>query len=136
MVPGSAPPLGKESCTVSEGVATSRLYLMRFLYLLTFVGLGLSVWPGLIRHAGVGDLLQAAAISFGTSIPAKNVAFASPATALQVGMVNRSALPLSSTGRSSHLTKPFVIGVVLDLIGIPWSYVLTDYVKKGGDRWR
>jgi hypothetical protein len=29
-----------------------------------------------------------------------------------------------------------VIGVVADLIVIPWPYVLATYVKQGGDRWR
>jgi hypothetical protein len=49
---------------MSEEVSTFRLYLMRFLYLLNFVGLGLSVWPGLIRHDGTWDPLQAVAIGF------------------------------------------------------------------------
>jgi hypothetical protein len=46
------------------------------------------------------------------------------------------ALPLRSAGQSTDLTKTFVIGVVLDLIVIPWSYVLAHYVKERGDRWR
>jgi hypothetical protein len=29
-----------------------------------------------------------------------------------------------------------IIGVVLDLIVIPWPYVLENYVKERGDRWR
>jgi hypothetical protein len=37
---------------------------MRFIYLADFVVLGLSVWPGLIKHQGLGDPLQAVAISF------------------------------------------------------------------------
>jgi hypothetical protein len=45
-------------------------------------------------------------------------------------------LPLRSAGRSTDLTKAMVIGVVLDLIVIPWSHVLATYVKKRGDRWR
>ena len=32
--------------------------------------------------------------------------------------------------------KAMAIGVVLDLIVIPWPYVFEHYVKKGGDRWR
>jgi hypothetical protein len=88
---------------MSEEVSTFRLYLMRFLYLLNFVGLGLSVWPGLIKHEGAWDPLRAVAISFwaalsalmglGLRCPLKDVAFASPATALKVDMVNSSCAP-------------------------------------------
>jgi hypothetical protein len=46
------------------------------------------------------------------------------------------ALPLWSAGQSTDLTTPFVIGLVLDLIVIPWPYVLANYVKQRGDRWR
>jgi hypothetical protein len=38
--------------------------------------------------------------------------------------------------RSTDLTKAMAIGLVLDLVVIPWPYVLADYVKQGGDRWR
>ena len=38
---------------MSENVSLFRLYLMRFIYLADFVVLGLSVWPGLIRHQGL-----------------------------------------------------------------------------------
>jgi hypothetical protein len=37
---------------------------MRFIYLADFLVLGLSVWPGLIKHQGLGDPLEAVAISF------------------------------------------------------------------------
>src|SRR6266567_240660 len=36
-------------------VSTFRLYLMRATYLLIFVGLGLTIWPGVIQHAIAGD---------------------------------------------------------------------------------
>jgi len=45
-------------------------------------------------------------------------------------------LPLQSAGQSTDLTKVMIIGVVVDLIVIPWPYVLATYVKKRGDRWR
>jgi hypothetical protein len=55
---------------MSDEVSTSRLYLMRFLYLFNFVGLGLSVWPVLIKHEGAWDPLQAVAISFWAALSA------------------------------------------------------------------
>jgi hypothetical protein len=43
---------------------------------------------------------------------------------------------LRSAGRSTDLTNAMLIGAVVDLIVIPWPYVLANYVKKRGDRWR
>jgi uncharacterized membrane protein len=45
-------------------------------------------------------------------------------------------LPMWSAVRSTDLTHAMVIGVVLDLIGIPWRYVVASYVKDRGDKWR
>jgi len=34
------------------------------------------------------------------------------------------------------MTRVFVAAVVVDVLVIPWSYVLTNYVKKPGDPWK
>ena len=49
---------------MSEGVSILRLYLMRTLYLLNFVLLGLDVWPGIINHVGAWDPVKGVAFSF------------------------------------------------------------------------
>lgn len=87
---------------MSEEVSTFRLYLMRLLYLGNFVFLGLNVWPGITNHVAEWEpserrCLQLLGgivgfVGFGHSISAKDVAFASSATALQVYMVD-SSLP-------------------------------------------
>ncbi len=46
------------------------------------------------------------------------------------------ALPLWSTFRSIELTKIMAMRAAVDLIVIPWPYVIANYVKKPGDRWR
>jgi len=46
------------------------------------------------------------------------------------------ALPLWSTFRSIELTKIMAMGAVVDLVVIPWPYVIANYMKKPGDRWR
>jgi hypothetical protein len=146
MAPRSALLPGESETQMPEEVSTLRLYLMRSLYLLNFAGLGLSVWPGLIQHQGAWDPLQAVAVCFwaalsvlmglGIRYPLKML----PLLLLQLFYKSvwliAVALPLWSAGRSTDLTKPFVIGVILELIVIPWPYVLTHYVKKRGDRWR
>jgi hypothetical protein len=131
---------------MSEEVSTFRLYLMRVLYLGNFVMLGLDVWPELIKHEGAWDPVRGAAFSFwaalsalsglGVRYPLKML----PLLLLQ--LVYKSIwliavyLPLRSAGQSTNLTKVMVIGVVVDLIVIPWPYVLANYVKRRGDRWR
>jgi hypothetical protein len=46
------------------------------------------------------------------------------------------ALPMWSAVRSTGLTHAMAIGAIVDLVGIPWPYVLANYVKAHGDRWR
>jgi len=46
------------------------------------------------------------------------------------------ALPLWSTFRSIELTKIMAMGAVVDLVVIPWPYVIANYMKKPGDRWK
>jgi hypothetical protein len=45
-------------------------------------------------------------------------------------------VPLQAIGRSTDLAQGFVIGIMLDLIVIPWPYVFAHYIMKPGDRWR
>lgn len=118
---------------MSEEVSTFRLYLMRFVYLLNFVGLGLLVWPGLIKHEGTWDPLHGVAFSFWAALSALiGLGFRYPLKMLPLVLLQllyksiwliAVALPLWSAGRSTNLTKTFVIAVVVDLIVIPWPYV-------------
>jgi hypothetical protein len=126
--------------------STFRLYLMRFLYLLNFVLLGLDVWPAIFNHAGPWDPVKGVAFSFwaalsvlsglGLRYPLKML----PLLLLQ--LVYKSiwllavGLPMWSTVRSTDLTKAMLIGIPLDLMAIPWAYVLANYVTQPGDRWR
>ena len=131
---------------MSEGVSTFRLHLMRLLYLLNFVLLGLDVWPQIINHAGAWDPVKGAAFSFWAALSAlSGLGLRYPLRMLPLlllQLVYKSiwliavALPLLSAGRSAGFAEAMVIGVVLDLIAIPWPYVLANYVKKPGDRWR
>ena len=46
------------------------------------------------------------------------------------------ALPMWPAVRSTGLTKAMAGGILADLVVIPWSYVLANYVRQPGDRWR
>jgi len=41
-----------------------------------------------------------------------------------------------SAARSTGLAHTIAIGVIVDFVGIPWPYVLANYVKVPGDKWR
>jgi hypothetical protein len=47
-----------------------RLYLMRLLFLLNFVLLGLDVWPAIINHKGARDAMHGVALSFWAALSA------------------------------------------------------------------
>lgn len=131
---------------MSEDVSTFRLYLMRFAYLANFAGLGLSVWPAIINHTGAWDPVKGVAFCFWAALSAlAGLGIRYPLKMLPLlflQLLYKSIwliavyLPLSSAGHSTGLTKDMVGGVVMDLIVIPWPYVLDHYVKQRGDRWR
>ena len=131
---------------MSEEVSTVRLYLMRALYLLNFVVLGLDVWPGLINHQGAWDPMHAVAISFWAALSVlSGLGLRYPLKMLPLLLLQffyksiwliAVALRQWPAVRSTDLTKAMVIGIVLDVVVIPWPYALATYVKKRGDRWR
>jgi hypothetical protein len=131
---------------MSEETSTLRLYLLRFAYLGNFVGLGLTVWPEIINHPGAWDPVKGAAFSFWAALSAlSGLGIRYPLKMLPLlflQLLYKSIwllavyLPLRSAGHSTGLTKGMVLGAVMDLIVIPWPYVLAHYVKPRGDRWR
>lgn len=131
---------------MSKEVSTFRLYLMRALYLLNFVLLGLDVWPEVLRHQGAWDPLKGVAFSFWAALSAlSGLGVRYPVRMLPLLLLQlfyklvwllAVALPMWSTVRSTDLTHAMVAGVVVDLIGIPWRYVVASYVKDRGDKWR
>ena len=138
--------LERGSRAMSEETSTFRLYLMRLLYLGNFVGLGFSVWPGIINHEGAWDPVSGVAFCFWAALSAlSGLGLRYPLKMLPLLLLQllyKSIwliavwLPLTSAGQSTGLTKVMVIGLVADLIVIPWPYVLANYVTKRGDRWR
>lgn len=131
-------------------VSTFRLYLLRAFYLLFSVGLGSQIWPGIIHHSTAWDLTHGEANSM---LAALSVLFALgiryPLQMLPIllfELIWKSvwlvaiALPLRSAGRLDANTADawniFVRSVVLCVIVIPWPYVLANYMRRPGDRWR
>src|SRR5580704_18639144 len=112
-----------------KDVSTLRLYVMRFVYLLNFVLLGLDVWPALLRHSGAWDPVKGVAFSFwaalsllsglGLRYPLKMVPLLLLQLLYKTLWLVAVALPMWSAVRSLDLTRAIVIGVVIDHPAIP-----------------
>jgi hypothetical protein len=130
-------------------VSTLRLYLMRALYLLMLVGLAITIWPGVVRHArsvpladGVeSSLLAAVAVlaAVGIRYPLQMLPLLLFELLWKSIWLIAFALPLWSAGPMDAGTRESVfaclMGIVILPIVIPWPYVFANYLRKRGDRW-
>ena len=130
-------------------VSLLRLYALRAGYLLLVVGLGLTIWPGVIHHEEPWSLMQAvvnamlAALSalaiLGLRYPLQMLPLLFFELAWKAIWLLAVALPLWSAGRMDAATLGTVyecLLAVIFLVVIPWPYVFANYVAKPGDRWR
>lgn len=130
---------------ISKEVSTFRLYLMRFVYLLNFVLLGSDVWPAIFRHQGAWDPTKGVAFSFWAALSALSALGLryplkmAPLLLLQMFYkavwILAIGLPMWSAVRATDLAHAMVIGIFVDLIAIPWPYVVASFVSEPGDRW-
>ncbi len=131
-------------------VSTFRLYLLRAMYLLIVVGLGSEIWPGIIHHAKAWDLMHGVASSLlaaisvlaalGIRYPLQMLPLLLFELLWKAIWLLAIALPLWSANQldadTMETVKACLMGIVLVPIVIPWPYVLAQYVKKPGDRWK
>jgi hypothetical protein len=128
-----------------EDVSLLRLYVLRCMYLLNALMLGLSVWPDLVRHLGWADPLQGVAPSFwaalsllallGVRQPLKMVPLLLIQFTYKLIWIIWVWLPLHAAGGSTFLLKPMLMGAILEPLIIPWPYVIRAYITSAGDRW-
>ena len=130
-------------------VSPIRIYALRFAYLLNFVGLGFMVWPTVLNPARPLGLLEGVAFSFwaafsalmglGIRYPLQMLPLLLLQMFYKVVWLLAVALPLRSSGQwdanAAAMTKNFVIPIVVDVLIVPWAFVLANYVKKPGDPW-
>jgi hypothetical protein len=130
-------------------VSLFRLYLLRALYLLVVIGLGIVVWPGVIHHEkpwepmeGVVACMLAAfsALSvLGLRYPLQMLPLLLWELVWKTIWLIVVAVPLWSAGTMDEAHRSIavaVLGVVIIPFVIPWHYVFVHYVKKRGERWR
>ena len=129
---------------MTEEVSTFRLYLLRIGYLVTVVLVGINAWPALINHQGPWDAFVGAgwclyaAMSMlavlGIRYPLKMLPLLFHQMLYKTLWVIAIAIPTWPAMLGG--AKAMAIGIVIDLIVIPWPYVFQHYVKERGDRWK
>jgi len=126
------------------GVSKFRIYLLRFYYVLVFVMLGIEVWTEIFTHKGFWEPLPGVAFSFwaafatlailGLLHPLKMIPLLLLQFSYKLIWLIIVAYPLWSAnqlvGFSKELANTNLIGVVADLLVIPWPYVLKSYIFK------
>lgn len=129
-------------------ISTVRVYLLRAMYLLMAVGLGITIWPGILvpgnaSHMGgvVSAMLGALALLslWGLRHPIKMLPILLFELLWKVIWV--AAFGLGpwldgelDPGRLETLSS-CLMGVVLLPIAIPWGHVFRHYIRAAGDRW-
>jgi hypothetical protein len=131
-------------------VSTFRLYLLRAMYLFIAVGLAITKWPAILNppadvsHMGnvVGSVLGAVSLLavLGIRYPLKLLPLLFFELVWKSMWVLMWGLPLWSANQLAPNTQETLIaclvGIVLVPLVTPWGYVLNEYVKAPGDRWR
>src|SRR5258705_478828 len=131
-------------------VSTFRLYLLRAMYLLIAVGLGFTIWPGILHPPNdlalmrgvVRSLLGAVALLavLGIRYPLRMLPLLLFELVWKSIWVLAFGLPLWSAHQldpdTRETLKACLMGIVLVPLVMPWGYVFAHYMKMSGDRWR
>jgi hypothetical protein len=130
-------------------VSVFRLNLLRAMYLLIVVGLGIMVWPGVIHHVKPWELKQGVVVCMLAAFSALSVlGLRYPLQMLPLLMwemvwkviwLSVVAWPLWSAGTIDEATASTAaecLMVVLIPFVIPWRYVFSHYIQKPADQWR
>lgn len=132
----------------SVGISLLRLYLLRGLYLLVVVGLGLTLWPDVINRSHSWELnegvVQCMLLAFwvlcvlGLRYPVQMLPVLLWEVAWKTVWLLVVALPMWSSGTLDDATTETAFACLLVVVfpfAIPWRYVYAKYVKQRGDRW-
>lgn len=123
------------------GLSKARLYVMRALYLLTGALFGFQVWTALITSFGEFEALEGVAYSYwGALCVLMRIGVRFPVKMLPVLLMQFLykaiwlifvGYPLLGAGMADanldDLMSPMQLGVLLDIIAIPWLFVVRNY---------
>ena len=128
-----------------EEVSLTRLYVMRGMYLVNCLLLGSGVRYEFMHRQHAWDPITGAAFSLWAALAGLSaLGIRYPLAMLpllfiqlfyKTFWISAVYLPLRAAGRSTDLTQPFLIAIVVDLLVIPWTYVFVHYLRKPGERW-
>lgn len=130
-------------------VSTLRLTLLRAMYLLIAVGLGLVIWPSIIAPPSVvansGSVVRAmlgalALVSLlGLRYPLQMLPVLLFELAWKIIWIVASALPmLAGPGLDAYASETLfacAMGVVLVPLVLPWGYIYRHYVRAPSTPW-
>lgn len=130
-------------------VSLLRLYLLRAMYLLVVVGLGIVIWPGILFQAQPWELSRGVVIcmlaafsllcAVGLRYPLLMLPVLLWELAWKTMWLLLVALPAWRGGHLDGATLATTIDCLFVAVVpfvIPWGYVLRQYVRREGDRWR
>ena len=130
-------------------VSLLRLYMLRAVYLIIAVGLGMVVWPGIIHHDKPWELMQGfvncmlAAFgllcALGVRYPLQMLPVLLWELVWKTLWLAIVALPAWRAGPMDQAMMENVFAcllVVMIPIAMPWRYVVDNYLRRPGDRWR
>lgn len=133
-----------------EELSRVRLYLLRAMYLVIAVGMGLQIWPLILHHPSNVEHMRGVTRSFlgaltllsllGVRYPVKMLPLLLFEFAWKTIWVASFGIPLWLTNQldpdTAETLKACLMGVVLVPLVLPWGYVVRRYVREPGDRWR
>lgn len=130
-------------------VSTFRLYLLRAMYLLIAVGLGITLWPSIIASSGtaadshtvVKALLGALSLLclLGVRYPLRMLPLLIFELLWKIIWVVAFALPLWLSNKlDAYGTETLfacMMGVILVPLVLPWGYMHRNYIKARSEPW-
>ena len=136
--------------TNDSEVSIFRLNLLRLVYLLLSVGLGIMMWPGILNppmdlphiNTAARSLLGAITLLalLGVRSPLKMMPLLLFEMLWKCIWLLAFALPRWSAGTLDQNMQgelySYIFTVVLLAVALPWPFVFKEYLRGHGDRWR
>ena len=149
VVGSSVPSVEVTSGATIVEVSRFRLYTLRAAYFVMAAGLGVYIWPAVVRHTnefaaaqGVRFALLAglgATAALGLRYPVQMLPVLLFELIWKAIYLMAFALPLWSAHEINAATAEDIKAVLMAVVFIPlipWRYVFAHYVLKRGDRWK
>jgi hypothetical protein len=133
-----------------EGVRPIQIYFLRTLFLLMFLFVGYDSWSYVLTHDGPWDPMRAAAwcmfasyallSALGVFRPLKMLPIMLFMVVYKTLWLSVVAYPLWAknqlAGSPAEGMANVFIWVVVPIVGVPWGYVIDQYIVKRGSRRR